>query len=141
VHASALRAETGIQTVMNETANLREDLLAAIKDMKAGAIRTGDLIINGPNAAVVIGSGSIDYVSGIRATDPELAGALTILLGHIENLKNEEAARFFGKFTEELKKPVPDKTLLESLWGSVVAAVPTIKSMTDIVAVITKLLV
>ena len=86
-----------------------------------------------------IGSGSIEIIHGKKLSDPELAKALTIVVGHLEDTENQQAAVFLDKFTEQLNKPEPDKTLLNALWSSVVSAAPTLKSLADVTTAITKL--
>lgn len=126
------REVVGLQKTLGEVKD-------AMKEVTHSAVRTGDIIITGDQNALVIGAGTIEMVNGTKTSDPALAGALRTTLGLIENERNEKAARLLDKFTEELGRPRPDKSLLEGLWGGIVAAVPTIKGLTDVVATVSKL--
>ena len=113
--------------------------MSKIEEITNKATTVGNITINGDNNPVVIGSGSIEIIHGKKLSDPELAKALTIVVGHLEDTENQQAAVFLDKFTEQLNKPEPDKTLLNALWSSVVSAAPTLKSLADVTTAITKL--
>jgi hypothetical protein len=65
--------------------------------------------------------------------DPELAQALREVAAQIESSGSESAGELFDAFNAELQQPEPKKPVLASLWNGIVAAVPTIKDMTEIV--------
>lgn len=135
------RTLTAARQAVSGTEELSQRIVELEKSMKEiaeSAIRTGDIIVTGKNAAVVVGSGSIEVIIGTKETNPALANALTAVLGHIENTQNKESAEYFGKFTEQLNQSKPDKTILRALWEGVVATAPTVKQMTDIVGIISK---
>ncbi len=118
-----------------------EELEKTMAEISNAAIKTGDIIINGENAAVVVGSGSIEIINGKKENNPELAAALSVVLGHIENSKNEAAAEVFDRFTKEINKPEPDKVVTKSLWDSIIAISPAIKELAGVTAAIAKLFV
>jgi heme-degrading monooxygenase HmoA len=116
-----------------------KDLGEMVSELQHSAVTTGDIIVSGKNASVVIGSGSIEIIKGTKQTNPELADALSQVLGHLENTKNSAAAGFFETFVEEVEKREPNKTILKALWESLVSAAPTIKHLSDASAKIASL--
>lgn len=107
------------------------DIEVMVSEINESAIKTGDIIINGNQNAVVVGSGVIELINGKKENDQELVNALSMVLGHIENTRNADAAKFFDKFAGELAKEKADKTILNALWEATVAAAPTIKHLSE----------
>jgi len=118
-----------------------KEIEKGIDEMEKSAINTGKIIVSGKNAAVVIGPGIITYINDKEIKDPQLKEALTVISGHIENTRSREAAKYLNEFIEVIKQTNPNKTIIKSLWNSVIDAAPTVKHLTDSVATIVKLFV
>lgn len=116
-----------------------EELKSAMKEIERNATRVGNIVINGANAAIVIGSGTINIVRSTAASNPQLAEAMKVVVGLIESERNEKAGALFDQFAAEAAKESPNKTLLSALWDGLVAVMPTIKSMADVAGTIAKL--
>lgn len=98
----------------------------------------GDVIVSGSGHTVLVNSQVVNSFNTVKERDPELARAITILAGMVENSKNPEAAEIFNTFHNEISKPKPDKNILKSLWTGLTLALPMIKNMTDIASTVGK---
>lgn len=65
--------------------------------------------------------------------------ALDRLAAVVSDSKNKDAAENFNAFTAEVSKPDSTKSVLKTLWGGVVSALPAVAQMTDIVDKIKRL--
>ena len=71
--------------------------------------------------------------------DEETANAIKRIEEEINKSGNKEAAENFESFIQELAKPEPKKSLLKTLWGGTLAALPTLAQMSSVVSLIMKL--
>ncbi|MEO1557785.1 MAG: hypothetical protein AAFS01_15245 [Pseudomonadota bacterium] len=116
-----------------------EEIKEAMSKIRESSIQTGDIIINSPDTAVVVGSGTIEITRGVQSSDPILAQAMAEVIGFIENSKNEVAASNFEEFLKENEKKEPNRTILKALWDATIAAAPALKEFSEAVSIIKKL--
>jgi hypothetical protein len=74
-----------------------------------------------------------------QAHGDEVAQALKTVEEEVNKSGSKDAADNFNAFNEELSKQEPKKPVLSALWAGVVAALPALTQMADVVAKITKL--
>ena len=115
------------------------EIMSSIKENSNQTINIGDVTLNGNNNPLIIGSRSIRLLQEKEVSDPDLASSLAKVADHIQETNNKEAGVLFDKFTEQLNTKKPDKTILKSLWDSMLSVAPAIKSLADATAAVTKL--
>jgi hypothetical protein len=95
----------------------------------------GDVFSNiGAGATIVNRSTVQGAFNRVRSEfGEEVAQALKRIEDEINKSGNKDAAETFNSFTEELLKPDPKKPILKALWQGVVAAIPTIAQLTEVV--------
>ncbi|MGR5062745.1 hypothetical protein [Photobacterium sp. DNB22_13_2] len=97
---------------------------------------TGDVIIQGNKAPVIINSTIIDSFNKVSKNDPELANALKILGGYIENSKDKAAGIIFDNLQNEVSKDERDNSTVKSYWDGLVAILPEIKELAGVATTI-----
>ena len=111
-----------------------------IKDIHAMR-EIGQNIIMNNTAPVIINSdvkNSFSTISNssINESNSNIKEMLEILAGVIETSKDKDAAKYFDRFHKELAKPDSDKTIIKSLWKSILSAVPIVGEIKEVVDVI-----
>ncbi|KIC20416.1 hypothetical protein RA20_08680 [Leisingera sp. ANG-Vp] len=86
-----------------------EKIKESMSKIRENSIQMGDIIINSPDAAIVVGSGTIEITRGVQSSDPILAQAIAEIIEFIENSKNEEAAENFEEFWRNMRRKDPTK--------------------------------
>jgi hypothetical protein len=74
-----------------------------------------------------------------RRGETETAKALSEIAKEVEKSGDKKAAEMLTAFSYELETPEPRKSVLQSLWSGLVGALPTIASLAEATAQITKL--
>ncbi|MFL5762372.1 MAG: hypothetical protein ACJ77K_00435 [Bacteroidia bacterium] len=69
---------------------------------------------------------------------PEVADAMKKLMEHVDSLNNKDAADSAAQLAELVKEKDPKKGLIKTIWNGLVAMAPTVKTLTEITAIITK---
>lgn len=92
----------------------------------------GDIIINGNQAPVIIASTIRESFNTISTSDPELALAVKVLGGYIEQAKNKQAAEYFDELHKNIASPAPNKTIIRALWEGLVSVLPGVSSLLDV---------
>ncbi|MCE0494657.1 hypothetical protein [Vibrio salinus] len=100
---------------------------------------TGDIIIQGNKAPVIINSTIVDSFNKIGKNDPELANALKVLGGYIENSKDKAAGIIFDSLQGEISKDDRDSSTIKSYWDGLISILPEIKELVGVVSAITGL--
>lgn len=103
----------------------------------------GDQIrVEGSNNIIVNRSKVTNAFNKIkREHDEEMAKALLEVAEAVDQSGNPKAVENFDAFNEELAKPKPKKSLLETLWNGTLAVLPAIKELPGVIDSITKLFV
>jgi hypothetical protein len=117
---------------LEQTNKIMREQKEAIERIKA-ARGVGDLIIQGNLGPVTIRDTIINSYNTISTTNPELASAIKTLGGYIEESHSKEAAEFFNEFHKHAASGDRNKTLMKSLWRSIVTVLPGVLDLTDVV--------
>lgn len=94
-------------------------------------IQTGDGIINfGEMNDNEINNHSFNHLKGINGE--ELVGILQTLTTEVENSQNQEAKKNLEYLKKEMATPEPKKSALMFFWNCIVAALPHVKTISEI---------
>jgi len=114
----------------------QEDILTKIQD----AQRTGDIIVSGNQAPVIIDSQVISSFNTIMKDDPELASAIKLLGGYIEESKSKEAADYYKELHRNIASGERNKVTIKALWRGIVSVLPGVEKLTNVAAKISTLI-
>lgn len=100
----------------------------------------GDRIIAGAGATIINRSTVTNAFNRVKKEHDEGTAELIKKVADIvEKSGDPKAIKLFNAFTDQLQNPQPDKTILESLWQSLMVALPAIGAIAGAVAGISKL--
>ena len=108
------------------------EVLDSMSHLEEQGYRTGDIIISGKNAAVLIGSGTLNIIKQEQYRKPDRAEAFKKIIGIIEETSNAEAADYFNELVELSVTESPSTTTMKALWEATTKAAPVLKTMTDV---------
>jgi hypothetical protein len=85
----------------------------------------GDKFENIHNATIINRSVVRDAIKSVQASaGADVSEALASVAAAVEESKNAAAGALFNSFTEELNKPVPDKSALKQCWDGLTKLLP-----------------
>lgn len=99
----------------------------------------GDTIIAHAGATVVNRSIVVNSFNALKDSEPELADALKVLAGFVENSKNSEAAEALGNLTEAIGKSDRKPSQVRAYWNELVRILPGVTALAAAVTAVTKL--
>ncbi len=100
-----------------------------INEVKAEVIM-GDKFANIQNATIINRSVVEDALKSVEASaGNEVSEALAVVARAVEDSDNAAAGALFNTFSEELKKPAPNKSALRQCWDSLVALLPDVATI------------
>jgi hypothetical protein len=124
LHTQVAKMENDIKSVADR-----------VRDIKA----TGQVVMAGAGATVIIGSDISNSFNVVRKDDPALADALQTIAGAVEKSGNKDAGLAWERFMKQAMGE-KDKTVLSALWDKIVKLVPDVTKLVESVATIAGLI-
>lgn len=134
--------------ILLDVNNVNDNVIAAnkaleehkvIMDKIQNAQKSGDIIVSGNHAPVVINGQIVNSYNSIVQEDPELASAIKLLGGYIEESKSKEAAEYFDEFHKLIAEKDSSKVTLKALWNGMIKVLPEIENLKNVVTKVTSL--
>lgn len=102
---------------------------------------TGDTFYNVTNSTIVnrsLVNGAVNRLE--RDGSEDSAEAMKRLAEIVEQAGNSDATDYFNTFAEEVDKPEPRKSILQSMWQNLTLALPTLTQTAELAGSIESLI-